>query len=322
MKREEKILITGSGGQLGTTLVKALIDRYGIENVTATDLHPKTMDAWDIGFLDTTDTASVEAIVKKNKISQIYHLAAILSANGESNPIQTWDINIKSWLNVLEAARKYQVTKVFFPSSIAVFGPSASKANTSQTDFLDPLTVYGISKAAGEQWGHYFFSKYGLDVRSLRYPGVISHGTLPGGGTTDYAVDIYHKAVQNIPYTCYLTEDTALPMIYMDDAVRATLELMDAPKDKIRTRTSYNLNGLTITPKQMVDSIRQWFPQFEIAYTPDFRQSIANAWPSSIDGLHAKNDWNWSPKYSLDDISNEMISQLSKMYNSKKANIM
>lgn len=319
MKVREKILITGSGGQLGTALAKALVDRYGIENVIATDLHPKIIDSLDIGFMDTTEATGVETMIEQNQISQIYHLAAILSANGEANPAKTWEINTKSWLNVLEAAKKYEVNKVFFPSSIAVFGPSANKVSASQTDFLDPLTVYGISKAAGEQWGHYFFSKYGLDVRSLRYPGVIGHGTLPGGGTTDYAVDIYHKAIQNKSYICYLTKDTALPMIYMDDAVRATLELMEAPKEKIRTRTSYNLNGLTFTPSEIAESIRQWFPQFEVVYDPDFRQSIADAWPSCIDGTHAKNDWNWSPGYTLDDISKEMISQLSKMYNLETA---
>ncbi|KAB7530202.1 NAD-dependent epimerase/dehydratase family protein [Flagellimonas olearia] len=318
MKTQEKILITGSGGQLGTALAKALANRYGTDHVMATDLHPKTVDNLDIGFLDTTDTNSVDTIIEKHEISQIYHLAAILSANGEANPAKTWEINTKSWLNVLEASKKHEVTKVFFPSSIAVFGPSANKLSASQTDFLDPLTVYGISKAVGEQWGHYFFSKYGLDVRSLRYPGVIGHGALPGGGTTDYAVDIYHQAVQNKPYTCYLTKDTILPMIFMDDAVRATIELMETPKENICTRTSYNLNGLTFAPWEIVESIQKWFPGFEVIYSPDFRQSIANAWPSFIDGSPAKKDWGWSPHYTLDEISGKMIAELSKIYKMEK----
>ncbi|SNY95490.1 NAD-dependent epimerase/dehydratase family protein [Flagellimonas pacifica] len=310
--QKEKILITGSGGQLGTALRKALIDKYGKDVVIATDLVPKSDEFGNIDVLDATDQKGLDKIVEEQNVTQIYHLAAILSANGEANPVRTWDINLKSWLNVLEAARKYNVGRVFFPSSIAVFGTTANKVGTSQTEYLDPLTVYGISKASGEQWGNYYFSKYGVDVRSLRYPGVIGHESLPGGGTTDYAVEIYHKAINNEAYTCYLSESTSLPMIFMPDAIRATLELMDAPKEKIKTRTSYNINGLSFTPKEIVDSIRKWYPNFSIQYSPDFRQEIAESWPSSINDSQAQQDWNWSAHYQLDDISNEMITELLK----------
>lgn len=312
--KEEKILLTGSGGQLGTALRKALIDKYGSRNVVATDLIPRFDKYGSIDALDATDEAELERIVKRRKITQIYHLAAILSAKGETHPVETWDINLKSWLNVLETSRKYEVKKVFFPSSIAVFGVSASKVNTPQTAYLDPLTVYGISKASGEQWGNYYFSKFGVDVRSLRFPGVIGYESLPGGGTTDYAVDIYHKAINKEPYTCYLSEGTALPMIFMADAIRATLELMNAPKEKIRTRTSYNINGLSFTPKEITVSIKKWYPDFNVQYEPDFRQEIARNWPSTIDDSQAQDDWNWSPQYLLDDISYEMITQLQKKH--------
>ncbi|MEX0360329.1 MAG: NAD-dependent epimerase/dehydratase family protein [Allomuricauda sp.] len=310
--RAEKVLITGSGGQLGTALRKALINLYGREAVIATDLVPRTDEIGHIQLLDATNESKLGKMVREHAITQIYHLAAILSANGETYPIQTWDINLKSWLNVLEVARKYLVKKVFFPSSIAVFGESANKVETAQTEYLDPLTVYGISKSAGEQWGNYYFSKYGVDVRSLRYPGVIGHESLPGGGTTDYAVEIYHRAIRNERFTCYLCEDTALPMIFMADAVRATLELMTAPKEKIRTRTSYNINGLSFSPKEIVASIRKWYPDFQVDYQPDFRQQIAENWPLSINDNQAQKDWKWSPHYQLDDISNEMITELLK----------
>lgn len=309
---QEKILITGAGGQLGTVLRKSLISKYGKTNVIATDLIPRLDALGSIELLDTTNWDDVEKVIQNQNCTQIYHLAAILSANGEAHPIRTWDINMKSWLNVLEAARKYQVKKVFFPSSIAVYGTSANKTNTSQTEYLDPLTVYGMSKASGEQWGHYYFSKFGLDVRSLRYPGIIGHQSRPGGGTTDYAVDIYHKAIRNDSFICYLSKDTSLPMIFMDDAVRATIELMEAPKKMIKTRTSYNISGVSFTPGEITDSIKKWYPDFTISFEPDFRQEIANDWPSSIDDSQAQKDWNWIPHYKLDDISNVMITELKK----------
>ncbi|WP_291871459.1 NAD-dependent epimerase/dehydratase family protein [Maribacter sp.] len=311
----DKVLVTGAGGQLGTVLVKALKKLKGAENVLATDLYVKPEDKGLLFPLDATNEVAVAELVVENNITQIYHLAAILSAKGEEQPLKTWDINLKSLFAILEVARKYKLDKVFFPSSIAVFGASASKQNTPQDAYLDPTTVYGISKAAGEQWANYYFTKYGVDVRSLRYPGIIGHQSLPGGGTTDYAVDIYHKAVNKEPFICYLKKDTALPMIFMADAVRATLELMEAPKEQIKTRTSYNLNALSFTPAQIVESIKKWYPDFIATYKEDFREAIAQSWPSSILDIQAQEDWKWEPHYLLDDISNEMIIELKKKYN-------
>ncbi len=313
--KKKKILVTGAGGQLGTVLVKALQDRKGKENVIATDVYVKPEMQNILVSLDATNIKAVEEIVEKNDITEIYHLAAILSAKGEERPLQTWDINLKSLFTIFEVACKYKINKVFFPSSIAVFGNSAPKQNTPQNAYLDPTTVYGISKIAGEQWANYYFSKYGLDVRSLRYPGIIGHQSLAGGGTTDYAVDIYHKAVKKEAFECYLNENTALPMIFMTDAVRATLELMDAPKHCIKTRTSYNINALSVTPKQLVTSIKKWYPDFKVCYKEDFREKIAQSWPSSILDTQAQEDWNWEPHYKLDDVSNEMFIELNKKYN-------
>lgn len=313
----EKILITGANGQLGTVLTKRLKEKFGTHSVIASDIFDKPNNHDIFEQLDVTDKAALIRIVQKYKITQIYHLAAILSAKGENNPLQTWDINLKTLHNVLEVAVQYKLNKVFFPSSIAVFGNSAPKNNTPQNTYLDPSTVYGISKAAGENWAQYYYFKYGLDVRSIRYPGVIGYQSLPGGGTTDYAVEIYHKAVKNEPFKCYLSADTSLPMIFMDDAVRATLELMEAPKEHIKTRTSYNLRGLSFSPSEVVDSIKKWYPDFKVCYEPDFRQEIAKHWPSSIDDKQAQEDWAWKPSYNLDDISAEMISQLKVKYNIK-----
>ena len=312
--KNDKILVTGAGGQLGTVLVKALKELKGSKNVIATDLYIKSEMKDTLVALDATNAKAVDQIIEENAITQIYHLAAILSAKGEEQPLQTWGINLKSLFTIFEAARKYKIDKVFFPSSIAVFGTSAPKENTPQNAYLDPTTVYGMSKVAGEQWANYYFTKYGLDVRSLRYPGIIGHQSLPGGGTTDYAVDIYHKAVKKEPFVCYLKEDTTLPMIFMADAVRATLELMEAPKSQINTRTSYNLNALSFTPKQVVESIKKWYPEFKVYYKKDFRQAIAESWPSSILDAQAQEDWHWEPHYMLDDISNEMLVELKKKY--------
>ncbi|RKR13260.1 nucleoside-diphosphate-sugar epimerase [Maribacter vaceletii] len=312
--KKDKILVTGAGGQLGTVLVKALQKHKGRASVIATDLYVKPEKERVLLSLDATNATAVEKIIEEYSITQIYHLAAILSAKGEEQPLQTWDINLKSLFTIFEAARKYKVNKVFFPSSIAVFGASAPKLNTPQDSCLDPTTVYGISKVAGEQWANYYYTKYGLDVRSLRYPGIIGHQSLPGGGTTDYAVDIYHKAVQREPFECYLKKDTALPMIFMEDAVRATLELMEAPKNQIKTRTSYNLNALSFTPEQVAKSIQKWYPNFKITYKEDYRESIAQSWPSSILDTQAQEDWHWEPHYRLDDISNEMLTELKKKY--------
>ncbi|WP_236973028.1 NAD-dependent epimerase/dehydratase family protein [Membranihabitans marinus] len=310
----EKILITGAGGQLGRVLTQALIDNYGPQSVIASDILPISNFDCPFEILDAHNVADINKIIHQYKITQIYHLAAILSAKGENNPLATWDINITTLFNVLECAKDSNLKKLFFPSSIAVYGTAAPKINTPQHVFLNPSTVYGMSKVAGEQWIQYYYSKYGLDIRSLRYPGIIGHQTMPGGGTTDYAVDIYHSAVKNKTFVCYIKEDTVLPMIYIDDAIRATLELMEAPKENIKLRSSYNLQGLSFAPKEIVESIRQHYPHFEVVYQPDFRQSIADTWPQSVDDSEARQDWGWRPHFSLDDISVEMITQLCYRY--------
>ncbi|WP_298266149.1 NAD-dependent epimerase/dehydratase family protein [uncultured Lutibacter sp.] len=307
-----KILVTGANGQLGTVLTKKLAEKYGEENIIASDLNSANNHQFEI--LDVTDFNALKKIVLKYKITQIYHLAAILSANGEKYPLNTWDINMKTFFNVLEVARLHQVEKVFFPSSIAVFGNNIERINTPQSPNLTPSTVYGISKVAGENWAKYYFDKYGLDVRSIRYPGVIGHQSLPGGGTTDYAVDIFHKAVNNVNFECFLSPETTLPMIYMDDAIRATIELMEAPKNNIKVRTSYNIAGMSFNPKQLTKVIQKTYSTFKVSYKPDFRQQIAESWPMSIDDNNAKQDWNWAPKYNLETMAEDMILHLKEKY--------
>lgn len=315
-----KILITGASGQLGTVLTKKLQEKHGVAHVIATDLHFNENFNGFFKKLDATDFDALQEIVQKYKVTQIYHLAAILSARGEKFPLSTWDINMKTFFNILEVSRLNNVDKVFFPSSIAVYGSDAPKINTPQDYVLAPSTVYGISKAAGENWSKYYFERYGLDVRSIRYPGVIGHQSLPGGGTTDYAVDIFHKAVKNEEFGCFLEATTALPMIYMDDAIRATLELMEAPKRNITVRTSYNLTGMSFSPEQLTKSIQKIYPEFKIFYKPDFRQAIADSWPSSIDDSSARNDWNWNPQYDIDVMTNVMIEELKPKYSTEIQN--
>jgi threonine 3-dehydrogenase len=307
---QEKILITGAGGQLGSVLTMKLQEKFGVDHVIATDLYPKVGFSGQFETLDATDYQKLESIVIKYSITQIYHLAAILSANGEKTPVKTWDLNMKTLINVLEISRIQGLNKVFYPSSIAVFGANAPKDNTSQDQFLLPSTVYGMSKVAGENWVNYYYTKYGLDVRSLRYPGVIGYETLPGGGTTDYAVDIFHKAIHNKPFECFLSASAQLPMIYMEDAIRATLELMETPKQNITIRSSYNIAGMSFTPNQLFLMIRKTYPKFTITYHPDFRQEIADTWPNSIDDSHAVRDWSWSPKYDLESMTESMIKNL------------
>lgn len=319
--RELKILVTGANGQLGTALVKALRHKFGIGAVITSDLNPATDEPSYHEILDATDGERLKDMVKKYNISQIYHLAAVLSANGEKNPDMTWDINMKSLMTVLRVAVENGLEKVFFPSSIAVFGSDVQKWSTPQNSGLNPSTVYGISKVAGENWALYYHTRYGLDVRSLRYPGIIGHQSMPGGGTTDYAVDIYHKAVQGQKFECYLKPDSSLPMIYMDDAVRATIQLMEAPKSKIKTRSSYNIQAVSFTPEEIGDSIKRHYPSFEAVYRPDFRQEIAESWPSSLDDLAAQEDWGWSPKYLLDDITEDMLKHLEVNYSIKRASL-
>ena len=307
---QEKILITGAGGQLGSVLTLKLQEKFGVDHVIATDLYPKIGFSGHFETLDATDYQKLESIVIKYSITQIYHLAAILSANGEKTPVKTWDLNMKTLINVLEISRIQDLNKVFYPSSIAVFGANAPKDNTSQDQFLLPSTIYGMSKVAGENWANYYYIKYGLDVRSLRYPGVIGYETLPGGGTTDYAVDIFHKAIHNKPFECFLSASAQLPMIYMEDAIRATLELMEAPKQNITIRSSYNIAGMSFTPNQLFLMIRKTYPKFTITYHPDFRQEIADTWPNSIDDSYAVRDWSWSPKYDLESMTESMIKNL------------
>jgi threonine 3-dehydrogenase len=309
---QEKILITGAGGQLGSVLTLKLQEKFGVDHVIATDLYPKIGFSGHFETLDATDYQKLESIVIKYSITQIYHLAAILSANGEKTPVKTWDLNMKTLINVLEISRIQGLNKVFYPSSIAVFGANAPKDSTSQDQFLLPSTIYGMSKVAGENWANYYYIKYGLDVRSLRYPGVIGYETLPGGGTTDYAVDIFHKAIHNKPFECFLSASAQLPMIYMEDAIRATLELMEAPKQNITIRSSYNIAGMSFTPNQLFLMIRKTYPKFTITYHPDFRQQIADTWPNSIDDSHAVRDWSWNPKYDLESMTESMIKNLKQ----------
>jgi threonine 3-dehydrogenase len=314
---EEKILITGTNGQLGSVLTMKLQEIHGVDNVVATDLQNNSTFYGRFEILDAKDYGRIEYLIEKYSITQIYHLAAILSANGEKDPLNTWDINMKTFFNVLEASRLNNVKKVFYPSSIAVFGENAPKDNTPQDYFLVPSTVYGISKAAGENWSNYYFKKYGLDIRSLRYPGIIGYQSLPGGGTTDYAVDIFHKAINKEPFECFLNASTMLPMIYMEDAIRATIELMQVPSDQITIRTSYNLAGMSFNPEQLASAIRNEIPEFQIFYKTDFRQIIADSWPNSIDDFDAKNDWNWKPNYDLESMTYTMIEKLQQKYHYK-----
>ncbi len=313
-----KILVIGAGGQLGTELTKVLAEKYGNESIIATDFQESVRSKFNYcGFqtLNVLNKTELENIVKKEGISQIYHLAAILSAAGEKNPLQAWDLNMGGLLNVLEVAREYKMEKIFWPSSIAVFGPNSDKDQTPQNAFKDPNTIYGISKLSGEHWCEYYFNKYGVDVRSVRYPGLIGYKSKPGGGTTDYAVDIYHKALKGEKFTCFLSEHTYLPMMYMDDAIKATLELMNAPKDKITIRTSYNITGLSFSPQEIYQSIKKHFPNFEIEYQSDFRQAIADSWPNSIDDSKASTDWGWKSKFNLEAMTSAIITNLPKYFN-------
>lgn len=312
--KKETILVVGAGGQIGAVLTEALRDVYGDRHVVASDLRDLGEQAGPTEILDAGDGQALEALVKKWKVNQIYHLAAILSATGEKDPMWAWDINMRSLFNVLEVARQRSLNKVYFPSSIAVFGREASHHNTPQYEVLIPETVYGVSKVAGENWCNYYYRRYGLDVRSLRYPGIIGYQSMPGGGTTDYAVDIYHYAVKGEDYQCFLGPHTRLPMLYMPDAIRGTLELMEAASSRLSVRTSYNLAGMSFTPEEVTNSIRGERPSFKTTYKPDFRQAIADSWPQSIDDSIARHDWGWKPEYDLDAMTKDMLFHLEKKY--------
>ena len=310
--RKDVILVTGANGQIGSVLTKTLRDIHGNNQVLATDIKEPTMINGPFEYLDILDKARLFDIIKKYRITQIYHLAAILSATGEKKPKFAWQINMDGLFNILEAAKELQVSKIFCPSSIAVFGHQTPRQNTPQHTTLHPSSVYGISKAAGENWCQYYFNKYNLDIRSIRYPGIISHESDPGGGTTDYAVDIFHYAIKGIDYKCFLRADTRLPMIYMQDAIRATMELMEAPSKQISIRTSYNLASMSFTPEEVYNAIKSIIPAFQISYQPDFRQAIADSWTESIDDSVARKDWGWQPKFDLNQMTSDMIINLKK----------
>lgn len=315
--KQPRILITGACGQIGTELTAALRERYGKDNVVATDIHYPNADLLAKGpyeRLDVLDKYELEKIISTYGITQIYHLVAMLSATGEKNPMAGWDLNMVSLLNVLEMARIHQLDKVFWPSSIAVFGPGANRELCPQQSVIDPATVYGISKSAGEQWCTYYREHYNVDVRSLRYPGLISHSAPPGGGTTDFAVAIFHEALQHGKYTCFLQADTRLPMMYMDDAVRGTLELMDAPAEKLTVRGAYNITGFSFTPAELAEELKAHLPDFEMSYEPDARQRIADSWPKAIDDMQARQDWGWQPAYTLKQMVVVMLEHLHAKY--------
>ena len=308
----ERILVTGALGQLGTELAIELQKIYGTENVIVTDIHPPLTKDFEGVFstLDVLDKKSLKEIIRHNRITQIYHLAAILSANAEKTPDLAWKINMDGLLNVLELAKEQNIKKVYWPSSIAVFGPDSPRDNTPQNTIMNPNTIYGITKVAGENLCAYYYEKFGLDVRGLRYPGLIGHKALPGGGTTDYAVEIYHEALKTGFFTCPLDENSMLPMMFMSDAVRATIELMHADRNQLTENKSYNLAGISFTPEGITNSIKKIIPDFSIKYKPDFRQKIAESWPNSIDDSIARKDWKWKVAYDLDGMTKEMISHL------------
>jgi len=309
-----KILIIGACGQIGSELTLKLRELYGIENVIASDIRRGEQEVFKSGPFEIVDAMIYEQVadlIEKYQIDEVYLMAALLSATAEKNPAFAWDLNMNSLFHVLNLAKEGKIKKIFWPSSIAVFGPTTPKHNTPQYTVMEPSTVYGISKQAGERWCEYYYNKFGVDVRSIRYPGLISWKTPPGGGTTDYAVDIYYKAVEANKYTSFLTENTELPMMYMDDAIRATVGIMQAPKENIKIRSSYNLAAMSFTPKQVAQQIAKEQPGFEISYEADFRQAIADSWPSSIDDSEARNDWGWKPEFDLDSMTKEMLKNLS-----------
>jgi nucleoside-diphosphate-sugar epimerase len=307
-----KVLVIGAGGQLGSELTQALLKLYGKGNVIATDIKvPEHANVnLDFEVLDVLKPDQLDNLIRKGCITQIYHLAAVLSATGEKNPKLAWQLNMEGLVNVLDAAVQNKISKVYWPSSIAAFGPTTPKIKTPQDTVMDPTTIYGISKLAGERWCDWYFRNKGVDVRSLRYPGLIGYKAKPGGGTTDYAVDIFFKAIKDKKYECFLKHDTYLPMMYMDDAVKATLEVMEAPADKIKVRSSYNVTGMSFCPSEIASEIRKYIPEFEISYTPDFRQSIADSWPKSINDSVARIDWGWEPAFGLEEMTADILKNL------------
>lgn len=307
----QKILIIGAGGQIGVELAENLSKMYGSSNVVASDIKESPALANNpFEKLDALDGKALFEIVKKHQITQVYHLAALLSATGEQNPMFAWKLNMESLFHVLDLAKEKHIQQVYWPSSIAVFGPTTPSENTPQYTVMEPSTVYGISKQAGERWCEWYHKKFGVDVRSIRYPGLIGWKSAPGGGTTDYAVHIFYEALKNGKYECFLSENTTLPMMCMEDAIRATIELMHAPSEKIAIRGSYNLAGVSFSPKQIAEEIKKHIPNFSISYKPDFRQQIADSWPKSIDDREARKHWAWQEKYNLELLVKSMLENL------------
>ncbi len=314
-KMDTKILIIGACGQIGTELTHKLRTIYGTENVIASDIRKLNNDVVNSGpfeVVNALDFNQIEHLVEIHKITDVYLMAALLSATAEKNPAFAWDLNMNSLFHVLNLAKAKKIKKIFWPSSIAVFGPTTPKENTPQYTIMEPSTVYGISKQSGERWCEYYHNIFGVDVRSIRYPGLISWTTLPGGGTTDYAVDIYYKAIADKKYECFLSSETKMPMMYMDDAIAATIKIMQADEDKIKIRSSYNLAAMSFTPTEIALEIKKHIPELEVTYKPDFRQKIADSWPASIDDSEARKDWGWKHEFDLEKMTEVMLENLTK----------
>lgn len=314
---KKRILIIGASGQIGTELTVFLRSKFGNHKVIASDIREGSEELMQSGpfeVLDAMDYDAVQEIIIRHEITDVYLMAAMLSATAEKFPMKAWSLNMDSLFHVLNLAKDKKIEKVFWPSSIAVFGPTTPKTDTPQRTVMEPSTVYGISKQTGERWCEYYHNRYGVDVRSIRYPGLISYKTLPGGGTTDYAVDIYHKALKHKKYICFLNEKTTLPMMFMDDAIRATVSIMEAEANHIKVRSSYNISGMTFNPEEITASIQKSIPEFKISYEPDFRQAIADSWPQSIDDSVAQQDWNWKSRITLDEMSEIMLKNLKDNY--------
>jgi nucleoside-diphosphate-sugar epimerase len=312
---DTKILIIGACGQIGTELTHKLRTIYGTENVIASDIRKLNNDVVNSGpfeVVNALDFNQIEHLVEIHKITDVYLMAALLSATAEKNPAFAWDLNMNSLFHVLNLAKAKKIKKIFWPSSIAVFGPTTPKENTPQYTIMEPSTVYGISKQSGERWCEYYHNIFGVDVRSIRYPGLISWTTLPGGGTTDYAVDIYYKAIADKKYECFLSSETKMPMMFMDDAIAATIKIMQADEEKIKIRSSYNLAAISFTPTEIALEIKKHIPELEMTYKPDFRQKIADSWPASIDDFEARKDWGWKHEFDLEKMTEIMLKNLSK----------
>jgi nucleoside-diphosphate-sugar epimerase len=310
-----KILIIGACGQIGTELTQKLREIYGVENVSASDIRKLNIDVVNSGpfeVLNALDFNQIQHLVEVHQIDEVYLMAALLSATAEKNPAFAWDLNMNSLFHVLNLAKAGKIKKIFWPSSIAVFGPTTPRENTPQYTIMEPSTVYGISKQTGERWCEYYHNVYGVDVRSIRYPGLISWSSPPGGGTTDYAIDIFHKAIAKKKYDCFLSSETKMPMMYMDDAIAATIQIMQSPKEQVKIRSSYNLAAMSFTPTEIAKEIKKHIPEFEITYHPDFRQKIADSWPASIDDSAAREDWNWKHQFDISSMTKDMLDHLKK----------